>query len=166
MINRIFLFRLRSNGSNGNDDHENVRTFKRRYYIKRRWIEKVADRITHFSGSFIFLIMNVVWFAVWIVLNLNIIPNVEPFDPYPFGLLTLIVSLEAIILTIILLISQNRETSVNDLRSEIDANIDIITESKVSKVLEVLQILAEKNGIDLANDEDFLNMYSLLTKIS
>lgn len=102
--------------------------------------------------------MNVVWFAVWIVLNLNIIPNVEPFDPYPFGLLTLIVSLEAIILTIILLISQNRETSVNDLRSEIDANIDIITESKVSKVLEVLQILAEKNGIDLANDEDFLNM--------
>ena len=64
---------------------------------------RIADAITAFSGSMRFVALHVVWFGAWILLNLLI-----PFDPFPFGLLTMLVSLEAIFLSTFVLISQNR----------------------------------------------------------
>lgn len=139
-------------------DPSTVKTFKKRFNIKRSLPERFADGLTTFSGGFIFLIVNIAWFSVWITINLDLIPGIEPFDPYPFGLLTLIVSLEAIILTIIVLISQNRETTVNHVRSEIDANVDIITEEKVSKALQLLYLIAEKQDIDLSDEFELISM--------
>lgn len=141
-----------------------IQSFKKSAKEKRTPLEKFADSMTKFSGSVWFLIANIAWFVVWIVLNSNVFENIEPFDPFPFGLLTMIVSLEAIVLSTIVLISQNRETRVNDLRSEIDARIDIVSEEKITKVLELLTILMKKNDIDLSKDELLIKMLEVENK--
>lgn len=96
-----------------------------------------------------FLGINVLWFSVWIPVNLNLIPGITAFDPFPFGLLTMIVSLEAIILAIIVLISQNREENIANLREEIDLQVNIITEQEITKVLQLLTLLLKEKGIRL-----------------
>ncbi len=101
-----------------------IRSLKARQNEKRSRAEKIADFMTASSGSIGFLIINVLWFVVWIVINLEIIPGLAAFDPFPFGLLTMIVSLEAIVLAIFVPISQNRSSKISDLREEIDLQVD------------------------------------------
>jgi len=84
--------------------------------------ERVADAITKFSGSMTFVVLHIIWFGVWIGYNV-IVPN--GFDPFPFGLLTLIVSLEAIFLSTFVLISQNRQSARTDQRAAQDFDTDL-----------------------------------------
>jgi uncharacterized membrane protein len=88
-------------------------------------VQRIADLAAVFSGSISFLFVHMLWFAVWVAINLDLIPGVHPFDPYPFGLLTMVVSLEAIFLSCMVLISQNRQAAKERIRSdaEYDANI-------------------------------------------
>lgn len=137
---------------------EDIQTYRRKYYMSRSPLERLADNVTRFSGSFLFLTLNVSWFVVWLTINSGIFPNLEKFDEFPFGLLTLIVSLEAIVLTIFILISQNRAERLNDLRGEIDASIDILTEKKVTKTLQLIMKIAKKDGIDLSTDKELKMM--------
>ena len=95
----------------------------RRRHIRDRQA-RFADTITRFSGSFLFIQIHIVWFAVWIVLNL--IPTTR-FDGFPFGLLTLIVSLEAIFLSTFVLISQNRGAQRDAEREEDDLRVSVLT---------------------------------------
>jgi uncharacterized membrane protein len=131
-----------------------IRSLKTKADAKRSRAEKIADWMTESFGSFGFLLVNVAWFFGWLVLNIGIIPGIEPFDPFPFGMLTTIVSLEAIILAIFVLISQNREAKIAELREEIDLQVDIITEQEITKLIEMMRVLLEKNGVDLSTDED------------
>src|SRR5205085_11348593 len=80
---------------------------------------RVADWISWFSGSMPFLLLNAIWFTVWIAMN-TLPLGIPQFDPYPFGLLTMIVSLEAIFLSCFVLISQNRQTEKDRVRSDIE----------------------------------------------
>jgi CRP/FNR family transcriptional regulator, cyclic AMP receptor protein len=80
-------------------------------------LDRIADVIAAFSGSMAFLILNGVWFVVWIGWNVVPMPWFEPFDPFPFGLLTMIVSLEAIFLSCFVLISQDRQSAKDRVRS-------------------------------------------------
>lgn len=135
-----------------------IRSLKAKADAKRTVSEKLADWMTKTFGSIPFLIINVCWFAAWILINSYFIPGLEPFDPYPFGLLTMIVSLEAIILAIFVLISQNRAFQVDDLREEIDLQVDIITEQELTKVMEMLSRLMKKSGIDISKDRVLTEM--------
>jgi len=135
-----------------------VRSLKTKEDEKRTATEKFADWITAALGSMKFLILNLLWFAVWMAINTGLIPGVTPFDPFPFGLLTMIVSLEAIALAIIVLISQNRAAKIADLRGEIDLQVDIITESELTKLMMMMHLLLEKQGIDLSADHDLDEM--------
>lgn len=141
-----------------------IRSLKARAKTQRTPAEKLADWMTKTFGSFWFLVLNAAWFIVWIWINLGWVPSVAPFDPFPFGLLTMIVSLEAIILSVFVLISQNREQKINDLREEIDLEVDLITESEVTKLMEVVAQIAKKSGIDLSKDEAFTEMLKPLDK--
>jgi uncharacterized membrane protein len=125
---------------------------------KRTLTERVADWLTRGFGSMIFLILNIIWFAVWIVINTGLIPGIEPFDPFPFGFLTMIVSLEAIALAIIVLISQNRAAKIADLREEVDLQVDVTTELELTKLLKLVGMLLQKEGIDLSHDEELAVM--------
>ena len=130
-----------------------IRSLKAKSDAKRTAAQRFADWMTRTFGNIHFLFFNILLFGFWIVINSGNFPGLFPFDPFPFGLLTTIVSLEAIILAIFVLISQNRVSQVDDLREEIDLQVDIITEQELTKVMEMLYILMKKNGIDLNNDE-------------
>ncbi len=135
-----------------------VKSLKAKADAKRTKFEVLADKLTSLFGSIHFLTLNILIFLVWISINIGVIPTVSPFDPFPFGLLTTIVSLEAIILAILVLISQNRASQVDDLREEIDLQVDIITEQELTKLIHMTSILMEKNGIDLSRDKELQEM--------
>ncbi len=139
-------------------DNGQIKSVKGRADQRRRLSERVADALTLGFGSMIFLILNVVWFIVWIVINVGLIPGIEPFDPFPFGFLTMVVSLEAIALAIIVLMSQNRASKIADLREEVDLEIDRLAEAELTKVLQLVVMLAEKQGIDLSGDQEVREM--------
>ena len=117
---------------------EIVESFKARSDRNRSWGEKVADELSGIFGSVEFVILHVLWFGVWMAWNLGLIPGFLPFDPYPFGLLTMIVSLEAIFLSMMVLLSQNRAGKVADIREEVDLNINLLTEQEVTKLLNMV----------------------------
>jgi len=102
--------------------------------------QRIADVIAEFSGSIPFLVLNAVFFFVWLIVNA--FPSVA-FDPYPFGLLTMIVSLEAIFLSIFVLVSQNRQADKDRIRNELDYQVNLKSELGVSVLLQKADTLAD-----------------------
>lgn len=135
-----------------------IRGFSVKANNRRTRAEKIADMLTARLGSMWFLLLNASWFGVWIAINERLIPGVVPFDPYPFGLLTMIVSLEAIFLAIVVLVSQNRAAKIAELREEIDLQINTIAEEEITKVIELQLILLKQHGIDLSQDPKLQQM--------
>jgi len=108
--------------------------------------DRVSDAITRFSGSMTFVYFHVVWFGLWILLNVGIftLPFVGEFDAFPFGLLTMVVSLEAIFLSTFVLISQNRMSRLAEKRAELDLHVNMLAEQKAAKTLEMLDHLTQQ----------------------
>jgi uncharacterized membrane protein len=98
-------------------------------------LQRIADWIAWFSGSMLFLMINGGWFIFWIVVN-TLPVGVAAFDPYPFGLLTMIVSLEAIFLSCFVLISQNRQAEKDRVRSDIEYEVNIKAELEIAHLHE------------------------------
>jgi CRP/FNR family transcriptional regulator, cyclic AMP receptor protein len=98
-------------------------------------LQRIADLIAWFSGSMPFLIINAAWFIIWISINtLNL--GIPQFDPYPFGLLTMIVSLEAIFLSCFVLVSQNRQAEKDRVRADIEYEVNVKAELEVAHLHE------------------------------
>jgi CRP/FNR family transcriptional regulator, cyclic AMP receptor protein len=106
----------------------------------RSLVMKAADAIAAFSGSLPFLFMHLAAFFVWIVLNLHVLPFGN-FDPFPFGFLTLVVSLEAIILSVFVLLSQNRQVERERVRSDIEYDINLKAELQIQHMHEKIDDL-------------------------
>ena len=126
-----------------------VKSIKAKAAEKRSVIEIAADRITALFGSTVFLIANALIFIAWIIVNTGLIPGVKPFDKFPFSLLTTSVSLEAIILAILVLNSQNRAARVADLREEVQLQVNILTEEENTRMMWMLVLLLQKNDIPI-----------------
>ena len=112
---------------------------------------RTADNITSFSGRMVFVYVHIVWFGAWILLNDGRF-GVRPFDPFPYGLLTMVVSLEAIFLSTFVLISQNRLSEEAERRADLDLHIGLLTEHELTRVLQMLDAIQDKMGIE--NDEN------------
>jgi len=108
--------------------------------------EKVAERVAAFCGSMIFVYVHIVWFSAWFVVNSIVMPT--GFDPFPYTFLSLVVSLEAIFLSTIILISQNHETQLTERRNHLDLQINMLAEQENTKMLDLLQRIAVKVGIE------------------
>jgi uncharacterized membrane protein len=119
--------------------------------------ERLADSITAFSGRMYFVYFHVVWFGIWILINLGFF-GLKPFDPFPFGLLTMIVSLEAIFLATFVLISQNRLSAEADRRADLDLQIGLLTEYELTRVLKMLDAIQDKMGIENDGDQELLDL--------
>jgi uncharacterized membrane protein len=89
---------------------------------------QAADGITNFAGSMRFIYIHIAWFGVWIAINVGLAGLDREFDKFPFGLLTMIVSLEAIFLSTFVMISQNRQATRADVRNQIDFENNIRSE--------------------------------------
>jgi uncharacterized membrane protein len=114
---------------------------------------RIADAITSFSGRMIFAYVHILWFGAWILLNTGRF-GVHVFDPFPYGLLTMVVSLEAIFLSTFVLISQNRLSEETERRADLDLHIGLLTEHELTRVLQMLDAVQDKLGIvDHENSE-------------
>jgi uncharacterized membrane protein len=120
-------------------------------------LQRVADALAAFSGSIPFLIFHVLWFAVWIPTNMGWIHWIHAFDPFPFGLLTMIVSLEAIFLSCFVLISQNRQAAKDRIRSDVEYAANIRAGLEVTQLHVKLDRLNEQMQARFAGVEQHLS---------
>ena len=120
-------------------------------------IERFADFLTRVASSTPFLVAHLLWFGGWVAWNMGVF-GLRPFDPFPFGLLTLGVSLEAIFLSIFVLMAQVREASIAELREEVILQVNLRTEAEVTKVLQLLAGLYTRQGYRLGEDDELKQM--------
>ncbi len=133
---------------------ENVQSMRRveeAALANRSRADRMAAAIAGFCGSMLFVWLHVAAFSSWIVFNA--FPGLKHFDPYPFTFLTLVVSLEAIFLSSFILISQNYELRISDRRNQLDLQINLLTEQENTKMLQMLQAIAQKLGVEETDPE-------------
>ena len=128
------------------------RAVKAQHAAGRTHMEIVAERLTTWASSTWFLLMHGAWFLIWIIWNAGVL--LGAFDPFPFGLLTMIVSLEAIFLSIFVLMTQQREAAIAELREELNIQINLRIEEEVTKSLHLLSGLYTRLGQTLAQDDE------------
>lgn len=101
--------------------------------------DRISDLFTGLSGNIIFVGVSLVWFVVWIGWNLKIVPGLEPFDPFPFGLLTMVVSLEMVFLSLFILIKQSRMAAHDKVRNDIEYEVNVRAELGVRHLSESIE---------------------------
>ena len=124
---------------------------------QRSRIERVADALTRVAASTPFLVFHVIWFVAWVLANTGVF-GMPAFDPFPFGLLTLIVSLEAIFLSIFVLMAQSRESAVAELREEVSLEVILRMEEEVTKTLQLVAGLYTRLGHQVSDDPELREM--------
>jgi uncharacterized membrane protein len=125
---------------------------------ERTFSERIADWCTQFFGTPRFFLLHVLLFSGWILYNVGFIPGIPVIDPYPFNFLTTTVSLEAIFLSIVVLMSQNREERIANVRAELDLQVNIQSEKEVTKILEMLSMIEKRLHVVQKVDPELLDM--------
>lgn len=120
--------------------------------LPSRWHERTADRVAGFVGRPQFLAVHAIWFLLWVAVNTGAFALVARFDDYPFGLLGIILSIEAIFITGFLLISQNRQSTHADKRAELDYEVNVRTYREIHEIDTMLRaILARLDRLAAQN---------------
>jgi uncharacterized membrane protein len=123
--------------------------------LKKRSIgERWADWVASTAGKAWFAVVHFFWFSAWILLNVGALPVIAPFDPYPFPLLTLATSLEAIFLSLFILTSQSRANAQADQRAHLDLQVNLLAESESTLTLRMLQALCVHHGLKVAHEAE------------
>jgi CRP/FNR family cyclic AMP-dependent transcriptional regulator len=112
--------------------------------VKLSFGDRISDFFTGISGNIIFVAISLVWFVVWIGWNLKIVPGLEVFDPFPFGLLTMVVSLEMVFLSLFILIKQSRMAAHDKVRNDIEYEVNVRSELGVRHLSESIEIFEER----------------------
>lgn len=128
----------------------------------RSALDRTVDAVSKAASSPAFIVAHVLWFGVWIGLNVHR----ASFDPFPFNLLTLAVSLEAIVLTGFVLMAQSRMTQQADRRAHLDLQINLLAEQELTAILKLQCLLAERAGIDVASSDHRLEHLIAQTDVS
>jgi uncharacterized membrane protein len=116
---------------------------------RRTWTERFSESTVKTVGSIAFLVLNVLLMVVWALTNLSLIPGLTPFDRFPFGILALIVSAESIILTIFVLISQNRLMRQAEKRAHLDLQVGLLAEQELTALVQMVHKLCEHAGVNV-----------------
>ncbi len=136
---------------------EAIKSWDRALLLKRTWAQRISDGITNVAASGGSMLAHAIWFFAWIVINTKLIPGINSFDPFPFPLLTMVVSLEAIFLALFVLASQNRLGKQADLRANLDLQIDLLVEREMTAVLQLLKDIASHLDVDTSITTDKLS---------
>jgi uncharacterized membrane protein len=130
---------------------------KAQHSSNRSKMEIIADRMIGFASSTPFLVLHALIFIGWIWWNLPF-SGMRKFDPYPYGMLTTIVSLEAIFLSIFVLMTQSRESRIGELREELTLQVNLRMEEEITKTLHLVAGLYSRLGLQLADDPELKAM--------
>jgi CRP-like cAMP-binding protein len=109
--------------------------------VKRTLSDRISDFFTNASGNLYFVLFSLIWFVVWIVLNIGAIPGMSVFDPFPFGLLTMIVSLEMVFLSLFILIKQERQVANDKVRDDIEYEVNVRSEVGIRNLSDQLEAM-------------------------
>ena len=130
---------------------DNIRTIIRleeEMARRRTFADRLGDAIGTFTGTITFVVLHLVWFGVWASINSGLVPSIPKFDPYPFSLLCMLVSLEGVLLTTFVLIKQNRAGQRADRRAHLDLQVNLLMEKEVTKVIQMLERISAHFNIE------------------
>ncbi len=132
---------------------EMIERLRARDLRQRTVQERAADAVTNFAGRMRFVYLHIGWFGAWFLVNSGAL-GITPFDPFPYELLTMVVSLEAIFLSAFLLISQNRMSLEAERRADLHLHVDLLAEHEITRVLTMLDAVHQKLGIADAGEDE------------
>ena len=125
------------------------------FLSERSFWDRVADSVAAFTGSVVFVLLHVGGFVAWFVINLGLIPGIRPFDPYPFILLAMVVSCEAVLLSTFVLMKQNRMSRRAEQRDHLHLQVALLAEKELTKVLQgQRQISAHLGIVEVTSDPE------------
>lgn len=126
---------------------EAVARLEREAAARRSPADRIADAVAGAVGTVWFVAAHLLLFAAWAALNTGLVPGVPAFDPYPFSLLCMIVSMEGVLLSAFVLIKQNREGARAEERAHLALQVNLLAEKEATKILAVLEAVAERVGV-------------------
>ena len=132
---------------------------------RRTPTERVSDVITKLVGNMGFLLAQLILISGWGLVNLHVIPGLKAFDPFPFGVLALIVSSESVFLTIFVLISQSRMARQSERRSHLDLQVGMLSEQELTTILQMLQKLCQHMGVNVDSSKQEVQSFSKTTDV-
>lgn len=136
--------RPRRAGGTVDTNIHSVAEVERAFEDRRSVSQYVTDAIADFSGTVVFVVLHVILFTAWFVVNTRKLPGIPQFDPYPFVLLSMVVSVEAVLLSTFVLMKQNRMQRKTDHRDHLNLQIDLLAEKEVTKMLQLLRLVCIK----------------------
>src|SRR5580700_9525334 len=132
---------------------------------RRTPTERVSDIIMKFVGNIGFLLAQLILISGWCLVNLHLIPGLKAFDPFPFGVLALVVSSESVFLTIFVLISQSRMARQSERRSHLDLQVGMLSEQELTTMLQMLQKLCQHRGVNVDSSKQEVQSFSKTTDV-
>jgi uncharacterized membrane protein len=132
---------------------------------RRTPTERVSDVITKLVGNMGFLLAQLILISAWSLVNLHVIPGLKAFDPFPFGVLALVISSESVFLTIFVLISQNRMARQSERRSHLDLQVGMLSEQELTTMLQMLQKLCQHMGVNVDSSKQEVQSFSKSTDV-
>jgi uncharacterized membrane protein len=134
--------------------------------LTRRTItEKFSDAVVKAVGNTFFLRLNLTLVLGWLAMNFRLFSGTRVFDPFPFGILALVVSSESVFLTIFVLISQNRMARAAERRSHLDLQVGMLAEQELTTMLQMLQSLCEHSGVDVKSSSQQVEEFKDATDV-
>jgi uncharacterized membrane protein len=121
---------------------------RKRFEHQKTFQERIADGITGFAGSMRFVYLHALAYGGWIAVNSGLVPGLRPFDPFPFVMLAMIASVEAIFLSTFILISQNRMSALADKRADLDLQINLLSEHEVTRLISMVDAVSRHLGLE------------------
>jgi uncharacterized membrane protein len=132
---------------------ETVAKLEAEFLEARTATDRVGDAIAAFAGTMTFVILHVIGLTFWFVVNLGMIPAIKPFDPYPFVLMAVIVSIEGVLLSTFILMKQNRMSRRAEERDHLNLQIDLLAEKEITKILQMQRKLCDHFGLNIVDAE-------------
>ena len=133
---------------------------------RRTPTERVSDAIAKLVGNIGFLLAHLLLIFGWSLVNLHMISGVKAFDPFPFGVLALVVSSESVFLTIFVLISQSRMARQSERRAHLDLQVGMLSEQELTTLLQMLQKLCQHMGVNVDSSKQEVQSFSKTTDVS
>jgi uncharacterized membrane protein len=132
---------------------ESVAKLEAEFLEARKARDRIGDAIAGFAGTMTFVILHVIGLILWFTINLGMFPFIQPFDPYPFVLMAVIVSIEAVLLSTFILMKQNRMSRHADERDHLNLQIDLLAEKEITKMLQLQRQLCRHLGLNIDDPE-------------
>lgn len=132
---------------------------------RRTPAERVSDVVTTLVGNLGFLLAHLFLISGWSLVNLHVIPGLRAFDPFPFGILALVVSSGSVFLTIFVLISQSRMARQSERRSHLDLQVGMLSEQELTTILQMLQKLCQHMGVNVDSSKQEVQSFSKTTDV-